>query len=244
VRNCSSSAYLRFKFILGNKIKLNNPNSILEFFNDPSSSTSKADSVLPYLVVRGVDNLEIEEGDTSDVDHVIFMVHGIGAFCDLRLRTVVPAVDEFRAESNHLLHTHFSGAVADGVVGRVEYLPVAWHSLVHQRYGLDTRMELITLQSVPLFRSFANDAILDVLYYCSPVYKQAVVSWVGDELNRQIRLFQQRNPTFSGRVSLVGHSLGTVILLDLLKNQPRPGTNEPTSAQCDCTAVDGLVTSG
>lgn len=71
-----------------------------------------------------------------------------------------------------------------GKIGRVEYLPVAWHSLLHKSTGLDNRMNLITLPSVPKIRKFANDTILDVLYYFSPTYKQVCVSLqIEDRLN-------------------------------------------------------------
>jgi hypothetical protein len=39
---------------------------------------------------------------------------------------------------------------------------------------------------------------------------------VGKELNRLFNLFRERNPAFEGGVSLGGHSLGSLILFDLL----------------------------
>lgn len=58
---------------------------------------------------------------------------------------------------------------------------------------------------------------------------------VGKELNRLFNLFRERNPTFEGGVSLGGHSLGSLILFDLLYHQkpakelvnnPMPPTGE------------------
>jgi len=45
------------------------------------------------------------------------------------------------------------------------------------------------------------------------------VNTVGKELNRLFNLFRERNPTFEGGVSLGGHSLGSLILFDLLYHQ-------------------------
>ena len=42
---------------------------------------------------------------------------------------------------------------------------------------------------------------------------------VATELNRLYDLFCNRNPSFKGLVSLGGHSLGSVILFDLLMHQ-------------------------
>ena len=43
---------------------------------------------------------------------------------------------------------------------------------------------------------------------------------VAGEMNRIYHLFRERNPTFNGRVSLVGHSLGSAICFDILCRQP------------------------
>lgn len=48
---------------------------------------------------------------------------------------------------------------------------------------------------------------------------------VGKELNRLFNLFRERNPTFEGGVSLGGHSLGSLILFDLLYHQ-KPAKEE------------------
>ena len=45
------------------------------------------------------------------------------------------------------------------------------------------------------------------------------MSAVASEMNRMFEVFKTRNPSFDGGVSLVGHSLGSVILFDLLCHQ-------------------------
>ena len=58
-----------------------------------------------------------------------------------------------------------------------------------------------------------------MLFYTSPIYCQTIISKVGNELNRLVALFGQRNPYFAGTVSLIGHSLGSLIVFDLLSHQ-------------------------
>lgn len=48
---------------------------------------------------------------------------------------------------------------------------------------------------------------------------------VGNELNRLYSLFKQRNSDFEGSVYLGGHSLGSLIMFDLLCNQ-KPSSEE------------------
>lgn len=35
-----------------------------------------------------MDEFDIDEGEPEKVDHLLFLVHGIGSVCDLRFRTV------------------------------------------------------------------------------------------------------------------------------------------------------------
>ena len=46
---------------------------------------------------------------------------------------------------------------------------------------------------------------------------------VASEMNRMLDLFRQRNPSFTGNVSVMGHSLGSCILFDLLYHQVSKG---------------------
>ncbi|RPB29617.1 DDHD-domain-containing protein [Terfezia boudieri ATCC MYA-4762] len=78
----------------------------------------------------------------------------------------------------------------------------------------------ITVEGVPAVRSLITDLALDILLYQSPTYKEHIAKVVLEECNRIYALFKKRNPGFRGKVSLVGHSLGSVILFDLLCTQP------------------------
>lgn len=35
-----------------------------------------------------MDEFEIDDGEPNKIDHVLFLVHGIGSVCDLRFRAV------------------------------------------------------------------------------------------------------------------------------------------------------------
>ena len=85
--------------------------------------------------------------------------------------------------------------------------------------GTDSRLQPLTLKSIPKFRSFVNDTLLDVLFYTSPLYCQTILDTVCGEINRLHGLWRRRNPGYVGGVSVVGHSLGSLILWDLLGGQ-------------------------
>lgn len=37
---------------------------------------------------RGTDEFAIDDGEPEQIDHLLFMVHGIGSACDLKFRKV------------------------------------------------------------------------------------------------------------------------------------------------------------
>ncbi|XP_062959097.1 SEC23-interacting protein isoform X4 [Cynocephalus volans] len=215
----------RLEFPSGETIVMHNPKVIVQF--QPSSvpdewGTTQDGQTRPRVVKRGIDdNLdEIPDGEMPQVDHLVFMVHGIGPVCDLRFRSIIECVDDFRVVSLKLLQTHFKKSLDDGKVSRVEFLPVHWHSsLSGDATGVDRNIKKITLPSIGRFRHFTNETLLDILFYNSPTYCQAIVEKVGMEINRLHALFMSRNPDFKGGVSVAGHSLGSLILFDILSNQ-------------------------
>ena len=75
------------------------------------------------------------------------------------------------------------------------------------------------MEGVPAVRNLITDLGLDILLYQSPAYKSHISRIVLKESNRIYNLFKQRNPDFKGKVSLMGHSLGSAIMFDLLCNQ-------------------------
>ena len=79
----------------------------------------------------------------------------------------------------------------------------------------------ITVDGVPAVRNLITDLAMDVLLYQS-AYRGHIAGIVQRECNRVYKLFKQRNPTFAGRVSLCGHSLGSAIMFDILCRQKEP----------------------
>ncbi|KAL7889884.1 hypothetical protein AOLI_G00021420 [Acnodon oligacanthus] len=222
----------RLEFPSGETIVMHNPKVIVQF--QPSAmpdewGTTQDGQTRPRVVKRGVDDDhdEVPDGEMAQVDHLVFMVHGIGPVCDLRFRSMVECVDDFRSVSLKLLRSHFKKAQDEHIISRVEFLPVHWHTALHgDATGVDRRIKKITLPSTGRLRHFTNETLLDVLFYNSPTYCQTIMDTVAFEINRLYALFMQRNPDFKGGVSVSGHSLGSLILFDLLSNQK---TGSPSS---------------
>ncbi|XP_051897109.1 phospholipase DDHD2-like isoform X2 [Pristis pectinata] len=227
----------KVEFSTGEIIILHNPKLMMHFqpsgsldeWGSPSTEQSK-----PWAMKRGTDQTygDIFAGEPVKVDHLVFMVHGIGPACDIRFRSIIQCVNDFRNSSLNLLQTHFKKAQDEQKVGRVEFLPVNWYCTLHgDATGVDEEIRRITLPSISRLRHFTNETLLDLFFYNSPTYCQTIVDTVASEMNHLLTIFQQRNPDFSGGVSVTGHSLGSLILFDILTNQVDVGSREPTPRQ-------------
>lgn len=246
------------------------------------------DPFCPRQLPRGSEDLfklddvdSIEGGDDEPIDHLIFFIHGVGGVCDVRFRSCVEVVSDFKKMANDLLANqaetsssrastpsnrhlaqHFrkgffrrhstESSVASGVsditaasgssntsrAQRIECLPVSWHSCTRKQTGISDQLSLVSLSSVSRLRHFLNKVVMDALVYaCGPVYNQTIINNVGDEINRLYSLFLEKHPDFRGSVSLAGHSLGSVILFDLLANQI--ASNDSSSAPKESNLTDG-----
>ncbi|XP_061624098.1 phospholipase DDHD2 isoform X2 [Phyllopteryx taeniolatus] len=215
----------KLDFPTGETVILHNPKLIMHYqplgFQEDWVS-SPSENTRPRTVKRGINNIpvEIHDGEPEKVDHLVFMVHGIGPACDLRFRSIIQCVNDFRSVSLSLLASHYKNAQSEGKVGKVEFLPVNWHSALHgDATGVDEDIHRITLPSISRLRHFTNDTLLDLFFYNSPTYCQTIVDTVASEINRLHTLFKKRHPKFKGEISVVGHSLGSLILFDMLTNQ-------------------------
>uniref|UniRef100_A0A672IC93 DDHD domain containing 2 n=1 Tax=Salarias fasciatus TaxID=181472 RepID=A0A672IC93_SALFA len=215
----------KLDFPTGETVMLHNPKLIMQYQPiglQDEWATSPSEQTRPRTVKRGVESISVEipDGEPEKVDHLVFMVHGIGPACDLRFRSIIQCVNDFRSASLSLLASHYKRGQQDGQVGRVEFLPVNWHSALHgDATGVDEDIQRITLPSISRLRHFTNDTLLDLFFYNSPTYCQTIVDTVASEINRLHSLFKRRHPEFHGTFSVVGHSLGSLILFDLLTNQ-------------------------
>ncbi|KAI9808697.1 MAG: hypothetical protein M1825_003849 [Sarcosagium campestre] len=185
-----------------------------------------------------------------EIDHLILVTHGIGQKLGLRMESVnfVHDVNILRKTIKGVYATSAELQALNAEVDklpkncRVQVLPVRWrHLLDFPKQGvrqsrkeqdvadadvsLDEEqypsLEDITVEGVPAVRQLISDIGIDLLLYQSP-YREHISGIVLRECNRVYQLFVERNPRFNGRVSLVGHSLGSAIFFDILCRQKEP----------------------
>ncbi|KAF7232377.1 hypothetical protein EG68_08321 [Paragonimus skrjabini miyazakii] len=197
------------------------------------ASDSGHDNRICY-VRRGLDSSlleQLEDGEFRSVDHVFFVVHGIGAVYNLKGQGLVDCVNGLRRTAHSITKSHFPTHDK-----RAEFLPIMWHDELHSdATGVDSQLNQITLRSIPKLRQFTNGTLMDILFYTSSKYCQVIVDTVAKDICRLRDLFLSRNPGYNGGFSIIGHSLGAVIVFDLLAHQRIPSHDQ--SEQCEESLV-------
>lgn len=141
---------------------------------------------------------------------LMFVIHGIGARCDRQ--KIVRNTNDFRR-----LCRKYEKRNADATNSpptRSVYIPIEWRSRLQLNEDI---LSSITPHKSIMVRQILHNTVLDIMYYCSS-YRHQVVSGLKRELNRVYRMFIDRNPDFNGKVNVFAHSLGNVILHDILTN--------------------------
>jgi hypothetical protein len=171
------------------------------------------------------------------VTDLVLVIHGIGQKLSERMESYhfTHAINAFRRDVNVELGTDNVKAHIRSEMGGIMVLPVNWRltlSFGEGGYRPETTeedpalnafsLEDITPETLPSVRNIVSDVMLDIPYYLSAEHNPKMLEAVVREANRVYRLWCANNPGFQdwGRVHLVAHSLGSVMALDVLSNQP------------------------
>ncbi|KAI5809481.1 DDHD domain-containing protein [Pyronema omphalodes] len=193
------------------------------------------------------DDDEVDD-PAREIEHLLLVTHGIGQKLSMKMESInfIHDVNVFRKSLKGVYSLSPDLQVLNGEDTdvkrkncRIQCLPVCWRhlldfpkqSLRQSRQGEQDlaaeeeeeeypSLEDITVEGVPYVRNLMTDLALDVLLYQSGTYREHIIRTVLSESNRIYALFKKRNPSFKGKVSLVGHSLGSAIMFDILCRQP------------------------
>jgi hypothetical protein len=187
------------------------------------------------------------EDQGREIEHLLLVTHGIGQRLGLRMESLnfIHDVNVLRKTLKSVYEKSADLQALNSEVDklpkncRIQVLPVVWRHLLDfpsQRIKRDRHeqdlgdvddfadefgypsLSDINVEGVPAIRNLVEDLFLDILLYQSS-YQDRIAGIVQRECNRVYKLFLQRNPQFKGKVSLVGHSMGSLIMFDLLCRQ-------------------------
>ncbi|KAJ1028162.1 hypothetical protein NDA13_003608 [Ustilago tritici] len=178
---------------------------------------------------RSENDLDLLPDDRKDEPpELVFAIHGMGQ----QLTEDFEALD-FIYDVEHLRNLASENSSDPAICRlsrgrRAQFLPICWRR--HMEFdvrpeGNDnfyTLDDITNSAAIPLVRNVITKVVLDVPIYLSR-HRQKMINSVRSELNRTYRLFCRRNPDFErlgGRVSIIGHSLGSALAADILSAQP------------------------
>ncbi|CAH8569602.1 unnamed protein product [Dicrocoelium dendriticum] len=167
---------------------------------------------------RGYNQVANPDDKPPDVTHLCFVIHGIGQ--KMGSNSILRCVNGLRESCAKLQSKYFTSP--EYATQRLEFLPVEWRSSL-QLDG-DT-VDSITPTHVRGLRTTLNYSAMDIMYYTSPLYRAEISSGLLAELNRLYTIFCTRDPHFEsrgGKVSIIAHSLGCVLMYDLITGWSQP----------------------
>ncbi|AMD22520.1 HHL250Wp [Eremothecium sinecaudum] len=176
-----------------------------------------------------------------EIDHLVLCVHGIGQSLGKKYQYV-----NF-AHSINLLRTTMKKVYAESPElqiinkynykhddwkdnSRIQVLPVTWRhdirlssdsSEVDTEYRDLPTLGDITVNGIRPIRNLLGDIVIDVLLYCEAYYRDIILESVTKRLNDTYMKFRANYQSYPGKVSLVGHSLGSLVLFDILSQQDK-----------------------
>jgi len=62
---------------------------------------------------------EIPADEKEPVQHLCFVVHGIGSACDIKFRSLIECVEDFRQTSRTMLENHFKSYIDNDQIHRI-----------------------------------------------------------------------------------------------------------------------------
>ena len=142
-------------------------------------------------------------------EHLIFVVHGIGQDhkkLKNTLEKIKSTILRIYEKKSNLFDKQIHVRIIDWKTPLIAKEQQAFNNLVD--YNNDTRYPKMFIQQVPL----------DVLHYLSLRNKYNILNDVVFQMNSYYDLVSKHRPLFKGNVSVVGHSLGSVILYEILTN--------------------------
>lgn len=169
-----------------------------------------------------------------NISHLMFCVHGIGQTLGKKYQHInfTHSVNLLRNNMNqiyrdneHLKELNRKQYDDWRDNNRVQVLPITWRHYIGfntddkqcntDNYELPTLND-ITVDGLKSLRKLLGDIALDILLYEEPYYRERILKEVSQQLNKFYKKFCLNNPSFDGEVSLIGHSLGSLIVFDIL----------------------------
>lgn len=189
-------------------------NSIIDISLEPNNKTWMMSLRLKSAAVKIRRSYHTEstyEDGPHSVNHIVFVVPGIGQ--KRQQRQIIKNTASMRTIAEKQLKYCF-----DHIKFRPMFIPLEWRTSLKLNEDL---IEAITPNNVQFVRALLNTTAMDIMYYSSPKYRSEIAAGTVAYFNRLYSIFLNHNPTFErlgGSISIVAHSLGSVLSYDVISH--------------------------
>lgn len=167
---------------------------------------------------------EKKEEDKFKKIHLSFCVHGIGQTLGSKYEYVnfPKTINTFRTSLHKIIaELGKEEDMHDDV--KLQVLPITWRDKLNFDHptndnNLPSFSEICPTGATTI-RSLIGDIGLDILLYDDVYYQQQIIDAVINELNDKYEIYKKHHSNVEIAVSLIGHSLGSLILFDILSNK-------------------------
>ncbi|OBA27118.1 DDHD-domain-containing protein [Hanseniaspora valbyensis NRRL Y-1626] len=156
--------------------------------------------------------------------HLSFCVHGIGQTLGSKYEYVnfPKTISIFRdnIKKTTAINKIYSNMESNS---KIQVLPITWRDKLDFNHP-SSDQDLPSFRDIcpsgaMIIRSLIGDIGLDILLYDNNYYKEKIIESVINELNSKFDKFKQLHNDIELEISLIGHSLGSLILFDILNNK-------------------------
>jgi len=162
---------------------------------------------------RDFDMIENVEISLSEAQNLLLLIHGVGKHDDFRDNSQRGGYFDFKSMFGELLGT--KGLLKDLPLS-IHLESVEWHIPLRDSCNIEQVLSEAAPNGVKALREFTTEAVVDGLLYFSSRFGQLIIDNVAKQLNDKYREFMKSNPGFRGSVSVFAHSLGSLIMFDIL----------------------------
>ncbi|KAI8462126.1 DDHD domain-containing protein [Phakopsora pachyrhizi] len=204
------------------------------------------------------------ENTSSEVSELVLVIHGIGQKLAQSYDSFdfVHACNQLRLGCNSV--TKSDPKMKDLMKNkRVQFVPIRWRQslefdieanevedhFLNNENETEPRTNKFSMKdieipnSITFVREVISNLVLDVPLYMSPRHHKSMICAVIQQANKVYKLFCHRNRYYSNRkVSIIAHSLGAALTVDILSNQPTSLKKDDSEA--DCSKSEGRLFGG
>ena len=145
----------------------------------------------------------------ADEEYLIFIVHGIGQNeqkLENTLNKITPIIKSLYQNKKNILFK------------QIHIRIINWKTKIANKFKDPLSKISLLTDRTRIMKSIIHQSAADILFYTHSHYKYEILNDIIDQMNDYYKLVCKYRKLFYGNVSLIGHSIGSVMCYDILRH--------------------------